>query len=326
MISLQGLIPDSLVRIADTAELEPIISKRNDILLSFQRRDFGTEVLKIFEKLNLCGRAKSGLFVEENVVTIGQADALTEGEHLLLEKLINRILPWRTGPFSIFGHQIDAEWQSWMKWDRISPALPKLTDARILDVGCGNGYFMLRLLAHNPELVLGLDPIERCYYQFMSLALGLQSSRLAYLPFGILDCGLMPNSFDLAICLGVLYHQRDPVRALSELAKALKPGGALILETLALEGCEAVSLCPPKTFLGMPNVHFVPTTSCLEVWLERAGFGSFELINSSDLDLEEQRATRLSPDHSLKDFLSAENKTIEGYEAPIRVAVRAIKN
>ena len=36
----------------------------------------------------------------------------------------------------------------------------------VLDIGCGNGYYMFRMLAKNPELVLGIDPVWHCHAQF----------------------------------------------------------------------------------------------------------------------------------------------------------------
>ncbi|MDI5166017.1 DUF1698 domain-containing protein, partial [Salmonella enterica subsp. enterica serovar Montevideo] len=42
------------------------------------------------------------------------------------------------GPFSLYGVDIDTEWRSDWKWDRVLPHLSDLTGRTILDVGCGN--------------------------------------------------------------------------------------------------------------------------------------------------------------------------------------------
>ena len=48
----------------------------------------------------------------------------------------------------------------------------------------------------------------------------------------------MPRAtvFDTVFSMGVLYHRRDPLGHLRELAECLRPGGELVLETLVVEG------------------------------------------------------------------------------------------
>ena len=55
-------------------------------------------------------------------------------------------MPWRKGPFSLYGVNIDTEWRSDWKWDRVLPHLSDLTGRTILDVGCGSGYHMWRMI------------------------------------------------------------------------------------------------------------------------------------------------------------------------------------
>ena len=59
-------------------------------------------------------------------VTIGRKNDLTEQQHQLIYDAIYALQPWRKGPFSLFGQEIDAEWRSNLKWDRIVPALGDL--------------------------------------------------------------------------------------------------------------------------------------------------------------------------------------------------------
>jgi tRNA (mo5U34)-methyltransferase len=75
-----------------------------------------------------------------------------------LRELLLQLRPWRKGPFNIHGIDIDTEWRSDLKWDRIRHAITPLTDRRILDVGCGNGYFSLRMLGDGAKFVVGIDP------------------------------------------------------------------------------------------------------------------------------------------------------------------------
>ncbi len=46
----------------------------------------------------------------------------------------------------------------------------------------------------------------------------------------------MESFFDTVFCMGILYHQRDPEAALRRIARLLRSGGELVLETLVVEG------------------------------------------------------------------------------------------
>ena len=56
------------------------------------------------------------------------------------------LMPWRKGPFRFFDTHIDTEWRSDWKWERVLPHLSPLKNRVVLDVGCGSGYHMWRML------------------------------------------------------------------------------------------------------------------------------------------------------------------------------------
>ncbi|RLB89377.1 MAG: tRNA 5-methoxyuridine(34)/uridine 5-oxyacetic acid(34) synthase CmoB, partial [Deltaproteobacteria bacterium] len=71
---------------------------------------------------------------ESDIPVDGKSGGKSDGKKDLHGKLA-QLSPWRKGPFNIFGVDIDTEWQSWMKWDRLLPHLPELSGRRILDIG-----------------------------------------------------------------------------------------------------------------------------------------------------------------------------------------------
>ena len=71
--------------------------------------------------------------------------------------------PWRKGPLRLGGVTVDSEWRSDWKWARIAPHVD-LCGRRVLDIGCGNGYFGLRMLGAGARLVVGVDPNWRISY------------------------------------------------------------------------------------------------------------------------------------------------------------------
>ena len=73
-----------------------------------------------------------------------------------INAVLQNLKPWRKGPFNYFGIHVDSEWRSDMKWARISSVLGSLQNKKVLDVGCGNGYYMWRMLDKGASLVLGM--------------------------------------------------------------------------------------------------------------------------------------------------------------------------
>ena len=64
--------------------------------------------------------------------------ACDERTRAALKNALQGLIPWRKGPFELFGVQVDTEWRSDWKWQRVAPYLD-LAGKRVLDVGCGNG-------------------------------------------------------------------------------------------------------------------------------------------------------------------------------------------
>ncbi|NJN52024.1 MAG: DUF1698 domain-containing protein [Gammaproteobacteria bacterium] len=89
-------------------------------------------------------------------VRIGaQADA-SDDERAALIRSLQALRPWRKGPFELFGVPIDTEWRSDWKWDRVRPHVADLRGRRVLDVGCGNGYFGWRMIDAGADCVIGV--------------------------------------------------------------------------------------------------------------------------------------------------------------------------
>ncbi len=265
------------------------------------------------------------VLLDRDEVTIGTSSDLTSDELEKLRRCIELLIPWRKGPYRLFGEEIDSEWRSNRKWDRIAPYLDPLEGRQVADIGCSSGYYMFRASAQNPRFILGIDPSEKFFYCFELMQRFLQNPRLQYEMLGVEHMPMFQKTFDVVFCLGILYHHRSPLDLLRGILQSMKPGAQLIVESQAIPGSEPVALCPPGRYAKARNVHFVPTAACLESWLQSSGFREIEVISSVEVGFDEQRTTRLMPFESLKDFLdpSDSRKTIEGYPAPLRVALRA---
>ena len=269
------------------------------------------------------------LSAESSAVTVGQRADLTPETFAVLRHLAESLIPWRKGPFHLCGLEIDAEWQSNLKWDRLAPHLPDLRGRRVLDVGCGNGYYMFRLTALNPALVWGIDPEERFALQFRLVQLLIRESRLRFDLLGVehLAVPALAGMFDVLLCLGVIYHRRDPLGMLSHLHHVCAPGGWVFVESMGIAGDEPTVLCPPGRYAKARNVHFIPTAPTLCHWMEKSGFRDVICLSSEPTTPQEQRRTAWMRFESLADFLDPADadKTVEGYPAPYRILVRGRK-
>lgn len=257
----------------------------------------------------------------QSKVKIGSSSDINEHTQKQIQGLLQLFKPWRKGPFHLHGIHIDTEWRSDWKWDRIIPHLGSLENQTILDVGCGNGYHMWRMLGQNPKLVVGIDPTALFLIQFQAIKHFNPDSRIHLLPLGIEQ---MPplKAFDTVFSMGVLYHRRSPIDFIYQLKQLLNENGQLVLETLVVEGDRDTVLVPEGRYAQMSNVWFLPSVLAMEHWLKRCGFKHVEMVDMNQTSLDEQRATPWMESQSLVDFLDPQdpNKTIEGYPAPKRAA------
>ena len=258
--------------------------------------------------------------LKEPQVTIGSPDDLTQDEKSLLNECLEGLCPWRKGPFKLFGIEVDSEWQSWMKWDRVLPHISSLTHRRILDIGSSNGYYMFKMAAQNPRLVLGLEPQSSFYYQYLAIQKLLRQENVYCLPIPHDRLPKMDRYFDTVFCMGVLYHRKSPIEMLKTIWESMKPGGELVLENLVLKSRAHFCLFPEDRYAKMRNVFFIPDLSAMEAWLKRAGFKNIRCVDVTPTTFEEQRKTKWIHTETLKDFLDPDDPalTIEGYPAPVR--------
>jgi len=245
-----------------------------------------------------------------------------------VENLLRSLHPWRKGPYNIHGIEIDTEWRSDWKWDRLVPHISPLKGRVVLDVGCGNGYHCWRMAGVGAKLVIGIDPTQRYLAQFLAIRHFLGKERPVYLlPFASGELPRDLRAFDTVFSMGILYHRRSPIDHLLELKDFLCSGGELILETLVVEGPEGSVLVPEGRYAKMRNIWFIPSPATLATWLKRCGFRNVKLVDVNTTSLEEQRSTDWMRFESLSDFLDPRDRsrTLEGYPAPRRAILTAVK-
>lgn len=241
-------------------------------------------------------------------------------------QLLLELSPWRKGPFDVRGVHIDAEWRSDLKWARVKDAIASLRARCVLDVGCGNGYYALRMAEEGAESVLGIDPTLLYVMQFLAVTQDTESVPAVVLPLRLHELPDAPRVFDTTFSMGVLYHQRSPIDHLRQLKGTLRQGGQLVLETIYVPGEESCARTPADRYARMKNVWLLPTITELTTWLQRTGFRDIDIIDESVTTTDEQRSTEWMIFESLAEALDPEDpsRTIEGWPAPRRIVVTAI--
>ena len=244
---------------------------------------------------------------------------------LHVEYVARMMMPWRKGPFKLFETYIDSEWRSNIKYNLLRKHF-NLKDKRVADIGCNNGYYLFRMQEDKPKSLVGFDPSPLYKTQFDFINHFVKSD-IVYELLGVEHLEFYEEKFDIIFCLGVLYHRSDPVGMLKSLYKGLDHNGEVILDTFYIEGEDEMCLCPLSSYSKIPNIYFVPTIKALKNWCLRAGFNSFEVLETSTTNSDEQRKTSWIEGQSLEDFLDKDDntKTVEGYPAPERVYVKLIK-
>jgi ubiquinone/menaquinone biosynthesis C-methylase UbiE len=95
--------------------------------------------------------------------------------------------------------------------------------AAVLEVGCGQGAFAQALTARGLE-VTAVDQSEHMVGVTAALGVTAQQADVQSLPFG-------DDTFDVVAANYMLYHVPDLPRALDEIVRVLRPGGALVAVT-----------------------------------------------------------------------------------------------
>ncbi len=288
---------------------------------------------KIRENNNNCGlnvADPANLTITNGIISIFDGNVLMPDEQQILEEILQVLKPWRKGPYSIFGRYIDAEWQSNLKWNRLFGESGIFSDdflqnKIVADIGCSNGYYMFRMLEHNPKCVVGFEPQEQAFFSFQLFQRYIQDTRIAFELLGVEYIPHFKDVFDVVFCMGIIYHRRNPLKMLQEIRGAMQAGGTLILESLVIEGSESIALFPTERYCQMKNVYFMPTAECIKSMMLRAGFRNVEIKQINKLSTNEQRKTDLGPGQSLSDWLNSdETKTIEGYAPPFQAIITGL--
>lgn len=154
------------------------------------------------------------------------------------------------------------------KWEFECAAvdLRRIKARRILDVGCGSGFFLEYLRSCIPDAELyGYDLNDELLGQLTERGFGVLPSD----PCQFAEVLVGQPLFDAICLLQVLEHTADPIQFLKTFIALLKPGGLLIVTTPNAAG---PIRCFPDALTEIPPHHVTRwTQQAYEVLLPRLG-------------------------------------------------------
>lgn len=148
----------------------------------------------------------------------------------------------RGDSYAKFSEDYDRRWARFSQRTRaeVLAQLPMpLTNARLLDVGCGTGTLIADILAQRPAVgaITGVDAsasmLEKAAEQLSGVPRG---SEVTLVERRVDALDFPAASFDVVVCANVFHYLTDPVATLRRLRAALAPDGLLVLEDYSKRG------------------------------------------------------------------------------------------
>lgn len=168
--------------------------------------------------------------------------------------------------------------------------LPHLEPAMsILDVGCGPGSITIGLAQRVPNgHVTGIDVAEDVLVQARELAADSGVTNAVFEPGDVYALTYEDDSFDVAYAHQVLQHLTDPVRALRELRRVVKPSGLVAIRDVdygtmihAPDTAELDRWLELYHAVASRNDAEADAGRYLNGWLKQAGFEDLEMSAST---------------------------------------------
>lgn len=111
------------------------------------------------------------------------------------------------------------------EWHQLKHLFPRLSEKRVLDLGCGYGWHCKYAAEQGAKEVLGLDLSEKMIAEAASRNSG---ENIAYRVCGLDEYDYPENTWDLVVCNLVLHYVADLEAVYSRIYRTLKPNGTFL--------------------------------------------------------------------------------------------------
>ena len=128
----------------------------------------------------------------------------------------------------------DAEFKTWVS--RVNETLP--AGGRVLEVAPGPGYLSVELARTGKYQVTGLD-ISRTFVEIAQAHAREANVQVDFRLGNASDMPFADETFDFVICTAAFKNFTQPVRAIAEMQRVLKPGGKALIVDLRRDASRA---------------------------------------------------------------------------------------
>jgi len=122
----------------------------------------------------------------------------------------------------------------------ISRWIPKNSLTTILDLGCGTGRYSGALAEHFRAHVIGVDPSGK----MLAEASGKIAGKIGYVRACAESLPLGQESISMVFISMVFHHFDDPIRAVHECHRVLRPGATVCLRAATTEQIDQYAYVP----------------------------------------------------------------------------------
>lgn len=151
----------------------------------------------------------------------------------------------------------------WFPW--VAQRLSLVEGSRVLDIGCGPGWFWAAsadVLPEQIELTLA-DLSPGMVEEAVGRCTPLRHWAVEGVDANADDLPFADTSFDVVVAMHMLYHVADPAKAIAEMYRVLKPGGLLAVTTNGAGNLR--ELYQLTTVFGVPPVEPVAAIFGFEI-------------------------------------------------------------
>jgi ubiquinone/menaquinone biosynthesis C-methylase UbiE len=146
--------------------------------------------------------------------------------------------------------------------------------SRILEVAPGPGYFCIELAKRGSYSITGMD-LSRTFVKMAAEKAAEAGVPVQFVQGSASNMPFPKETFDFLLCRAAFKNFADPVGALQEMCRVLRPGGSALLIDLSREAQpEAVSREVDK--MGLSTVNRVLTKLAFKTMLIRSAYSRAE--------------------------------------------------
>lgn len=166
--------------------------------------------------------------------------------------------------------QYDARWAHYVdaSTHRALDAVPVSPGMRVVDIGCGTGVLLDRLLEREPTArCVGVDLTP----EMLAVAARRLGARAALVQGTGTQLPLADESCDVALSTSAMHYLPDPARLIAEARRVLAPGGTLVISDWCAEFATMRALGVVLRLLNRGHEEVWTTTACVAAF-HAAGF------------------------------------------------------